>query len=160
MRISLTLILMVAGGIVIVLSAASEVLKAQADLPPQVFSGVEIAQSGPPTREHAEQFENLLWEGINLTSAQQSRISQIRRQTRSRLERVLTSEQRQLLSNQGQSSSGFGRVRELNLSDAQRAELRATMQSEQQQIEAVLTPEQRQQLAQNRQKLPSISPPQ
>ncbi|MUL35439.1 Spy/CpxP family protein refolding chaperone [Gloeocapsopsis dulcis] len=90
--------------------------------------------------------------GIELTAEQQAQMEQIRNETRTQIEGVLTPEQRQ----QWQAAMQNGQRRRgamaaLNLSEAQRTQIRQIMQSSKERATAVLTPEQRQQIEQRMQ---------
>jgi Spy/CpxP family protein refolding chaperone len=90
--------------------------------------------------------------GIELSAEQQAQMEQIRNETRTQIEAVLTPEQRQ----QWQAAMQNGQRRRgamaaLNLSEAQRSEIRQIMQSSKDRVTAVLTPEQRQQIEQRMQ---------
>lgn len=90
--------------------------------------------------------------GIELTAEQQAQMEQIRNETRTQIEGVLTPEQRQ----QWQAATQNGQRRRgamaaLNLSETQRTQIRQIMQSSKERATAVLTPEQRQQIEQRMQ---------
>ncbi|AFZ28820.1 hypothetical protein Glo7428_0211 [Gloeocapsa sp. PCC 7428] len=90
--------------------------------------------------------------GIELSAEQQAQMEQIRNETRTQIEAVLTPEQRQ----QWQAATQNGQRRRgamasLNLSEAQRTQIRQIMQSSKERVTAVLTPEQRQQIEQRMQ---------
>jgi protein CpxP len=87
---------------------------------------------------------------LNLSPEQQSQIDQIRTNTRSQIEAVLTEEQRSTF----QSNAGEGNFRQafraLNLSDEQRTEIHSIMDASRESVGNVLTEEQKQQLQENR----------
>ncbi len=89
---------------------------------------------------------------LNLTQEQKDKIVQIRQQTRTKIQAVLTSTQRDILKaaiENGQNSREI--EQSLNLTEAQKAKIGEIIQSSQQQMFAILTPEQ-QQLIQNSRK--------
>lgn len=101
------------------------------------------------------------WPELGLTDAQKSQLQQIRRNTRSQIEAVLTAEQKAQLqaakqqAQQGGQRQGYKKVwQSLNLTDAQKSQIQAIKNSSRQQMDAVFTPEQKaklQQMRQNRQ---------
>ena len=98
---------------------------------------------------------------LNLTPDQQARMKQIRQNTRSQLDGILTAEQRAQLQrdrqNKGTPRAGESRgmprspFTSLNLTAEQRSRIEAVMRSSKQQMDAILTPEQRQQMQQQHQ---------
>ncbi|MBD2665952.1 hypothetical protein B6N60_02638 [Richelia sinica FACHB-800] len=99
---------------------------------------------------------------LGLTDAQKAKIKEIRLNTRTQIENVLTPEQKEKLKaayqarrEQGQGTGQRlgkrqrqGGLASLNLTDDQKAKIRQIRESSKQQIEAVLTPEQQAQLRQ------------
>ncbi|WP_017654480.1 Spy/CpxP family protein refolding chaperone [Fortiea contorta] len=96
------------------------------------------------------------WKNLNLTEDQKNQLKTIRTNTRSRIEALLTPEQKQKLQEakanrsrgqrpQGERSQG-GPFAFLNLSETQKTQIKQIMESSKQEMEAVLTPEQRQKL--------------
>jgi Spy/CpxP family protein refolding chaperone len=88
---------------------------------------------------------------LNLTSAQQAKMAQLRATTRSQIEAVMTPEQRQKLSQlqaQRQASRASGKGM-MNLTADQKARLKAIRESSQSQFKAILTPAQQAQLTQS-----------
>ncbi|MEH2144218.1 Spy/CpxP family protein refolding chaperone [Nostoc sp.] len=157
---------LVAGAIALTLTATSFAVDAQTASP----SPVLLAQS--PQKERGP------WKDLNLTDAQKTQIQAIRRDSRTKMEAVLTPEQKakleaakqarraewQARKAQGQTGQqqpgqhhgrGKGDFADLNLSEAQKTQIRQIRESEKQQIQAVLTPEQRQKIEQFRQNAPS-----
>jgi Spy/CpxP family protein refolding chaperone len=98
---------------------------------------------------------------LNLTPDQQAQMEQIRQNTRSQIDAILTAEQRAQLQrereNRGTPQAGEHRgmrhlpFDSLNLTDEQRSQIETVMRSSREQMDAILTPEQRQQLQQHRQ---------
>jgi Spy/CpxP family protein refolding chaperone len=89
---------------------------------------------------------------VELTPKQKAQLTQIRKNTRSQIESILTPKQ------QGQYKAAIEGNKEpqaaiaaLNLSQNQKKELRQILQSERQQVSSILTPEQQQQMRRNAQ---------
>lgn len=132
---------MLAGAIAVTLAAAPFVANAQAITPPS--ARLLLAQGKGEGKDK--------WEQLNLTQQQQDQLAQIRQQTRSQIEALLTSEQRQQYQALQQNNQGRrGGLRELNLTEEQRTQVRQIMESSKSQSQAVLTPEQQAQLQQMR----------
>lgn len=100
------------------------------------------------------------WPELGLTDAQKSQLQQIRRNTRSQIEAVLTAEQKAQLqaakqqAQQGQRPQMKKVWQSLNLTEAQKSQIQSIKNSSRQQMDAVFTPEQKaklQQMRQNRQ---------
>lgn len=83
--------------------------------------------------------------GIQLTPAQKAQMEQIQANTKSKIEAVLTREQRQSM------QSIQATRQNMQLSADQKQKLRQSWQESRQQMKAILTPEQQQQLQQKRQ---------
>ncbi len=110
----------------------------------------ELAPSSPQLLAQAREPRKL--EALGLTQEQQTRIAEIRRNTRSQMEAVLTPEQREKLKAARESRQQRRETfAALNLTPEQKTKLRQIRQSAKSQFEAVLTPEQRQKLQQFRQ---------
>jgi periplasmic protein CpxP/Spy len=92
---------------------------------------------------------------IQLSDAQKTEMEKIRLDTRSRIEKIFTAQQKKQLQaaiKAGQPpQQAFG---SLKFTPEQQTRLRDIMQSSQQKVEAILTPEQKQQLVQMRQNRP------
>jgi Spy/CpxP family protein refolding chaperone len=119
-----------------------------------------FAQSTTPTAPTPSYRKGGRLDFLNLTPDQQARIQQIRQNTRTQIENILTAEQKAQLQRErenrgtspaegGQKKRGWG-FESLNLTAQQRTQIDALKQSSKAQIEAVLTPQQRQQLEQRR----------
>jgi periplasmic protein CpxP/Spy len=107
-----------------------------------------VAQSVSKSGERAERLANKL----NLTEDQKAQMKQIKESTRTRIEAILTAEQKaQLQTAKQQGQRKREAFKSINLTEAQKEQIRGIRQETQQQMEAVLTPEQRQTLAQMRQ---------
>ncbi|WP_315789349.1 Spy/CpxP family protein refolding chaperone [Fischerella sp. JS2] len=94
-------------------------------------------------------------QNLGLTEAQKAQIAEIRRNTKAKMDAVLTPQQREQLANARQNRQANRQDRRnikasLNLTEDQKAQMRQIMKSQKSQIDAVLTPEQRQQLQQMR----------
>jgi Spy/CpxP family protein refolding chaperone len=88
---------------------------------------------------------------LNLTSAQQAKMAELRAATRSQIEAVLTPEQRQKFSQltaQRQATRQGRKGMMMNLTTDQRARLKAIREANQAQFKAILTPAQQAQLPQ------------
>lgn len=92
---------------------------------------------------------------LNLTDDQKTKIKAIQENYRSKMQSILTDEQKnQLKAARGQ-GKGRGGMQSLNLTDAQKQQMKELRQSQRQEMDKVLTPEQKQQLqkmGQNRQR--------
>ncbi|HEY9652328.1 MAG TPA: hypothetical protein V6C95_16845 [Coleofasciculaceae cyanobacterium] len=133
---------MLAGAIAVTLAAAPFVANAQAITPPAqrlLLAGGKGPGQGA-------------WEQLNLTQQQKDQLAQIRQQTRSQIEALLTPEQRQQYQALQENNQGRrGGLRSLNLTEEQKTQVRQIMESAKSQSQAVLTPEQQAQLQQMRQ---------
>lgn len=88
--------------------------------------------------------------GVELTQQQKSQMNEIRRDTRARIEKLLTPQQQEQLKATLQSrQGGQAAFAAMKLSPEQQTQLQGILQSAQARAEAILTPEQRQQLQQN-----------
>lgn len=97
---------------------------------------------------------------LGLSEQQKTQMQEIRRNTRTQIEAILTPEQKQQLQaakqarvGQTQQETGQGQrpkrgFASLNLTEEQKTKMREIKESEKNQIQAILTPEQRQQLQQ------------
>ncbi|MEH1842444.1 MAG: P pilus assembly/Cpx signaling pathway, periplasmic inhibitor/zinc-resistance associated protein [Nostoc sp.] len=155
---------LVAGAIALTLTATSFAVDAQTASPSPVLLAQTLQKERGP------------WKELGLTDAQKTQIQAIRRDSRTKMEAVLTPEQKakleaakqarraewQARKAQGQTGQGqrqpgqyHGRKKgdfaDLNLSEIQKNQIKQIRQSEKQQIQAVFTPEQRQKLEQFRQ---------
>lgn len=89
--------------------------------------------------------------GLELTQEQQNQMQQIRRNTRSEIEAILTSEQKQQFQAALEQRRGMrSAIAAMNLSPEQQTQLRNIMQSAKAQKDALLTSEQKQQLQERR----------
>lgn len=99
---------------------------------------------------------------LNLTDAQKQQMRQIKEDTRTKMQAILTPEQQQRLEalkqeRQGQNAQGQNRqgrrnwMAELNLSEEQKGQIQELMQQQKARMDAVLTAEQRQEMQQMRQ---------
>jgi Spy/CpxP family protein refolding chaperone len=90
---------------------------------------------------------------LQLTQEQKAKMAEIRNNTRSQIEAILTPQQREQLKAAMQEPGQKQRqsFAALNLTPEQKTQMRQIRQSAKSQFEAVLTPEQRQQMQQNRQ---------
>ena len=85
--------------------------------------------------------------GLTLTETQKDQLAEIRQNTRSEIQNILTPQQQEqfqtITANMDRSREAF---RALNLSDEQKSQVRNILQSKKSQVEEILTPEQRQQI--------------
>ncbi len=94
-----------------------------------------------PTQHHSP------YADLNLTQQQQDQLAQIKSDTHSRINQVLTSDQQNQLQAAIQAGQKRGEAfKSLNLSQEQMTQIKQIWQSSRQQMRAVLTPEQQQQL--------------
>ncbi len=134
----LKLMPMLVGAIALTLAATPLAVKAQANT-----SGQMLISEGQKQGR---------WAALNLTQEQRDQMAQIRQQTRSQIEALLTPEQRDKFKAAMESKQGRrAAIAAMNLSDAQKTQMRAIKESAKSKIDAILTQEQRQQLQQMRQ---------
>jgi Spy/CpxP family protein refolding chaperone len=149
---------LIAGAVALTLTTTSFAVKAQkASASPLLLAQ---AQEQAP-----RQGKKGAWAELGLTEAQQTRLREIRRNTRTQIEGVLTQEQKDQLRTAaqarraqrqagqpgqrlGRGGKGFGN---LNLTEDQKNRIQAIKESAKQQMDAVLTPEQRAKIQQFRQ---------
>ena len=113
--------------------------------------------SEQPLLAQAQRQDRGPYAGLDLTQEQRDKIAQIRRETRSQIDALLTPEQQEQLkalrqNNRQQQREAFRAAREaVNLSDTQIAQMREIRKSARAEIQAILTPQQQEQLRQNMQ---------
>ncbi|WP_017317203.1 hypothetical protein [Mastigocladopsis repens] len=133
--------------------------------PNQVLQAQRFPQQGAPGQRP----------NINLSDDQKERLEEINKETREKIDDVLTSEQRQELeektaamrNRRGGTQGGFGGpgaptqagggndpFAQLNLSDDQKEKIQEIVQSSQEEVKSVLTDEQREQIEQSQQNMP------
>ncbi|MFB2838240.1 Spy/CpxP family protein refolding chaperone [Floridanema evergladense] len=101
-----------------------------------------------PIKAQINQFPALA--GIELTEQQKSQITQLRQQTRTQVENILTAQQREdLKTSLGQKQDLESAVKSLNLTFQQRVQIRQIFQGVRQELNSILTPKQQQQLRRN-----------
>lgn len=132
---------LIAGAIALSLSATPFIVNAQQIS--QTPTQVKPAHNGP-------------FERLGLTDAQKTQIKEIRRNSRTQMDAILTPEQKQQLeaakqARQGQPRQARGQGERpkkgwasLNLTEDQKTKMRGIRESEKNQIQAILTPEQQQ----------------
>lgn len=87
--------------------------------------------------------------GLELTQQQQTQLTQLRQQTRTQVESILTPQQReQFKATLIEKKSLQSAIAALNLTPQQTDQLRQVLQSARTQVSSILTPEQQQQLRQ------------
>jgi periplasmic protein CpxP/Spy len=113
-----------------------------------------VAQAQPEKKDRKANFEKFAQE-LGLSDSQKSRITEIRNNTRTEIDKILTPEQRQerqqRQANSQNRQEGRNRGFKANLTDAQKADIKKIMQSSRVDMEAVLTPEQKEKFEQLRQ---------
>ncbi|PLZ95185.1 P pilus assembly/Cpx signaling pathway, periplasmic inhibitor/zinc-resistance associated protein [Fischerella thermalis CCMEE 5198] len=128
---------LIAGAVVLSLTALPFAVQAQTT--PSPFLVAQVPQGKGPLQS------------LGLTDAQKAQIAEIRRNTKAKMDAVLTPQQREQLANARQNRQNRRNLKaSLNLTEDQKAQMRQIMESQKSQIDAVLTPEQRQQLQQMR----------
>jgi Spy/CpxP family protein refolding chaperone len=130
---------MLAGAIVLGAIATPFALNAQAN------------PSAQPLLAQAQQHQSK-WSQLNLTEQQQQQMRQIREETRTQMQSILTPEQQQKLqaamqNDQGRNHQAWREVM-ASLTDEQKAKKRELMQQQKSRFEAILTAVQKQQLEQ------------
>ena len=107
----------------------------------------QLRQSNQPAPQVPNQPKPL---GVELTQQQKTQMNEIRRDTRARIEKLLTPQQQEQFKTALQSrQGGQAAFAAMKLSPEQQNQLQGILQSAQARAEAILTPEQRQQLQQN-----------
>lgn len=134
--IRLKIIPLLAGAIALTVAAAPLAVKAELNQPNQ--AAPKQAQKRPQVAE------------VKLTKQQQDQLAQIRRDTRTQIEKILTPQQLQQFKTAMQSPQGRqAAISAMNLSENQKTQLKTIVQSAQSRAEAILTPQQRQQIQRN-----------
>lgn len=106
------------------------------------------AESAPIQSFPTQEFPVL--QGINLTSQQQAQLVQIRTQTRSQMQQILSAEQRNQFKSALEQGLGLQQaIAAMNLTPTQQTQVREVLQNSRKQMSSVLTPEQKQQLLKN-----------
>lgn len=134
---------LIAAAIALSLTAVPFAVNAQVN--PQTPTQVKPARQGP-------------FERLGLNEEQKTKIKEIRRNSRTQMEGILSPEQKQQLQAAKQERQGQPRQERgqrpgknfasLNLTPEQKTKMREIRESEKNQIQAILTPEQQQQLKQ------------
>jgi periplasmic protein CpxP/Spy len=111
-----------------------------------------VAQSQPAKKDQKANFEKFAQE-LGLTDSQKSDFARIRTNTRTKIDAILTPEQRQQRQAASQNrQEGRNRgFKALNLSETQKTDIKQIMQASKAEMEALLTPEQKQKFEQLRQ---------
>ena len=133
---------MLAGAIVFGAIATPFALNAQAN------------PSAQPLLAQAQQHQSK-WSQLNLTEQQQQQMRQIREETRTQMQSILTPEQQQKLqaamqNGQGRNNQAWREVM-ASLTDEQKAKKRELMQQQKSRFEGILSAQQKQQMEQMRQ---------
>ncbi|NMG10570.1 P pilus assembly/Cpx signaling pathway, periplasmic inhibitor/zinc-resistance associated protein [Brasilonema sp. UFV-L1] len=93
--------------------------------------------------------------GLELTQEQKTKLTEVQQSTRSKIESILTQEQKeQLKVAVEQNKDQRGVLQNLNLSSEQKTQIQEIMQSQREQLSNIFTSEQKQQLQQLRQEKP------
>jgi periplasmic protein CpxP/Spy len=149
---------LIASAVALTLTTTSFAVKAQTSSASPLLLA-QAQEQGP------RQGKKAFWSELGLTEAQQTRLKEIRRNTRTQIEGVLTQEQKNQLQaavearggQAGQPGQRLGRggkgFANLNLTEDQKSRIQAIKESSKQQMDAVLTPEQRTKLQQFRQNM-------
>jgi periplasmic protein CpxP/Spy len=132
---------LIAAAIALSLTATHEAVKAQTNSPEPA------GQVAPSQKKDA-------FEQLGLTDAQKTQLKEIRENSKSQIEAVLTPAQREQLKTSMQSGERKRGFASLNLTSEQKTQIREIKQSSRQKMQAVLTPEQQEQLKQMRQNRP------
>lgn len=107
--------------------------------------------STPPDSSSKGSMRGALPQELNLTNEQKTKLKGIQENYRSKMENILTDQQKNdLKAAQGQGKGRQG-MQSLNLTDAQKQQFKDLRQSQRQEIDNVLTAEQKQQLQKMRQ---------
>lgn len=146
----LKILSILAGAIALTVTVTPFLVKAQSNSPSNQ-PGVES-----PKKPRGERGP---WKNLNLTTEQKNRMKQIRTDTRTKIDAVLTDEQKKKLQdakvNRGQRPQGQrpqgqrpegGPFASLNLSEDQKTQIKQIMESSKQEMQSVLTAEQQQKL--------------
>lgn len=83
---------------------------------------------------------------LKLTDEQKTKLKTIQENYRSKMDNILTDEQKKELKAARDRGQGRKAMQSLNLTDAQKQQMKTLRQSQRQEIESILTPEQKQQL--------------
>ncbi|MBW4667885.1 MAG: P pilus assembly/Cpx signaling pathway, periplasmic inhibitor/zinc-resistance associated protein [Cyanomargarita calcarea GSE-NOS-MK-12-04C] len=110
--------------------------------------------SPQPPQQVAPAQKKDAFERLGLTDAQKTQLKEIRENSKSQIEAILTPAQREQLKTAIQSGERKRGFASLNLTSEQKTQIREIKQSSRQKMEAVLTPEQQEQLKQMRQNRP------
>lgn len=119
-----------------------------------VFLGAPVLPAFSQSMPDAMPKMERLGKNLNLSAEQKAKMQQIRESSRSKIEAVLTPEQRaQWTTIQQQRQQRRQAMTDLNLTDDQKARIRAIRQEAKQEMETVLTNEQRQKLNERHQQM-------
>lgn len=113
-----------------------------------VVTAIPITALAQSTPSPAEIFPVL--ENVNISVEQQSQLTQLCQQTRSQLETIVSSEQRQQFRKSLTRGDGpWAAISAMQLSPDQRGQVKQVLRSSRQQLASIVTPGQRQQILQN-----------
>jgi periplasmic protein CpxP/Spy len=135
---------LIVGAIALTLTATPYAVKAQTTSPSTQSPATETPRKGH-------------WQKLGLTDAQKTQIQGIRRNTRTKIEAVLTPEQAAKFKaehQEGRRERGREAHASLNLTDTQKTQIRDIRKSSQAEVQTVLTPEQQAQMKQFREAHP------
>lgn len=135
---------LVVGAIALSLTLAPLAVKAERTTSSPLVVAQAVREKGP-------------FQKLQLTDSQQEQIQEIRRTTRTEIDKVLNDQQREQLKTAMQNRQGGWRraFASLNLSQDQKNQIRQLMRSQKSKIEAVLTDEQKAQLQKMREEMRS-----
>jgi periplasmic protein CpxP/Spy len=113
-----------------------------------VFAGAVMLLS--PLAASTVHAQTPILSGVEITQEQDAKLAQIRSQTRSQIQAVLTPDQISQFKTALEQNQGLRKaIASMNLSADQKTQLRSIFQSTRTQLTSTFTPEQRQQLRQN-----------
>ncbi len=114
-----------------------------------MLTATTIAVQAQPSHPQAQEKIQELISKLNLTQEQQAQFQEIRSETKSQLENILSGEQKEAFQTAiAQGQTPLEALAAINLSSDQKTQMQTIRQSSQQQISNILTEEQRQQLRQ------------
>jgi periplasmic protein CpxP/Spy len=142
---------MLLGAIALGAIATPFAVNAQANLSAQPL----LAQAQQGQQRQGKEGKEGKWAKLNLTDAQKEQMRQIKEETRTQMQSILTPDQQAKLqaamqNGQGRNRQAWREIKE-SLSEEQKAQMRTLMEQQKSRIEALLTDAQKQQLEQMKQ---------
>ncbi|MBE9181116.1 hypothetical protein IQ268_21375 [Oculatella sp. LEGE 06141] len=136
---------LLAGGAIALILGFASVVRAQT--PSSPAPSAPVPNTSAPTRQGFPMLPPQLIEQLNLSPDQQTQLTQIRDQTRTQLESIVSPEQRQqFLGTLRENGQWREAIAAMNLSEDQKTQLDTVLRSARDEASAVLTEEQRQQV--------------